>query len=248
MLTVEEEERHKWRPKHQMQQLQQQQKHQNAKGKFLSQDMNIYPITLHSVPSTNFISDQQKRPISPINSKEKIFSSLDLNQSSKCNDNSYSNVPTSVSDLGKEPKCSYNLIKNDTSVADNYGHRREEENKKGTRISNNNINQESSSINSVSTITAATWNMKSNNTCNNLSSHNPSKFTHSLKPQKSFTNQSPKMIRIDDNTNAKYDSVEAQHSREMGRFSPTPTPYVDFPLQFNFGSTYASSVTVFFDN
>jgi hypothetical protein len=28
----------------------------------------------------------------------------------------------------------------------------------------------------------------------------------------------------------------------------TATPSVDFPLQFNFGSTYASSLTIFFDN
>lgn len=27
-----------------------------------------------------------------------------------------------------------------------------------------------------------------------------------------------------------------------------PMPYVDMPLQFNFGSTYASSLTIFFDN
>jgi len=31
-------------------------------------------------------------------------------------------------------------------------------------------------------------------------------------------------------------------------FHSNPMPYVDMPLQFNFGSTYASSLTVFFDN
>ena len=31
-------------------------------------------------------------------------------------------------------------------------------------------------------------------------------------------------------------------------FHPNPMPYVDMPLQFNFGSTYASSLTVFFDD
>jgi len=37
-------------------------------------------------------------------------------------------------------------------------------------------------------------------------------------------------------------------SSSFANFEATPLPYVDMPLQFNFGSTYASSLTIFFDN
>ena len=94
-----------------------------------------------------------------------------------------------------------------------------------------------------------------NNTiCNNVSSHNTSRTNSSLKTQKSFklpnTNPAnPIVDDYDDNmSNKKSYMIASEAVKEIGRFSPTPTPYVDFPLQFNFGSTYASSVTVFFDD
>merc|ERR1712062_892512 len=58
-------------------------------------------------------------------------------------------------------------------------------------------------------------------------------------------------IRGGDNSikkNQKEPGTDSVREESIGRFSPTPTPYVDFPLQFNFGSTYASAVTVFFDD
>jgi len=41
---------------------------------------------------------------------------------------------------------------------------------------------------------------------------------------------------------------QQQPTSSSQQFHSKPTPYVDMPLQFNFGSTYASSLTVFFDN
>ena len=41
---------------------------------------------------------------------------------------------------------------------------------------------------------------------------------------------------------------QQQHPSSHHQFHSTPMPYIDMPLQFNFGSTYASSLTVFFDN
>ena len=79
------------------------------------------------------------------------------------------------------------------------------------------------------------------NAVNNVSSHNPSNPNSMLKTQKTFKpGNNLRSIMLDDKNDRKA-------VKEIGRFSPTPTPYVDFPLQFNFGSTYASSVTVFFD-
>lgn len=43
-------------------------------------------------------------------------------------------------------------------------------------------------------------------------------------------------------------SGQHHHHQSSQQFHSKPTPYVDMPLQFNFGSTYASSLTVFFDN
>ena len=90
-------------------------------------------------------------------------------------------------------------------------------------------------------------NCKSNlstNAVNNVSSHNPSNHNSLLKTQKSFKKENNLKSLIIEEKNMKRDKEEPM---EIRRFSPTPTPYVDFPLQFNFGSTYASSVTVFFD-
>ena len=85
---------------------------------------------------------------------------------------------------------------------------------------------------------------KSNNATNavdNVSSHNPSNPNSMFKTQKTFKpGNNLRSIILDEKNDRKA-------VKEIGRFSPTPTPYVDFPLQFNFGSTYASSVTVFFD-
>ena len=79
------------------------------------------------------------------------------------------------------------------------------------------------------------------NAVNNVSSHNSSNPNSMLKTQKTFKpGNNLRSIILDDKNDRKA-------VKEIGRFSPTPTPYVDFPLQFNFGSTYASSVTVFFD-
>ena len=89
----------------------------------------------------------------------------------------------------------------------------------------------------------------------NTSSHNTSK-TNSMTP-KAFKNVNEDTrtrmhsIRGGDNgtkKNQKEPGTESVREESIGRFSPTPTPYVDFPLQFNFGSTYASAVTVFFDD
>ena len=79
---------------------------------------------------------------------------------------------------------------------------------------------------------------------NNVSSHNPSNHNSMLKTQKSFKKENNLKSLIIEEKNVMRDKEEPI---EIRRFSPTPTPYVDFPLQFNFGSTYASSVTVFFD-
>ena len=90
-------------------------------------------------------------------------------------------------------------------------------------------------------------NCKSNlstNAVNNVSSHNPSNHNSMLKTQKSFKKENNLKSLIIEEKNVMRDKEEPI---EIRRFSPTPTPYVDFPLQFNFGSTYASSVTVFFD-
>ena len=84
----------------------------------------------------------------------------------------------------------------------------------------------------------------STNAVNNVSSHNPSDHNSMLKTQNSFKKETNLKSLIIEEKNVKRDKEEVI---EIGRFSPTPTPYVDFPLQFNFGSTYASSVTVFFD-
>ena len=217
--------------------------------------LEISPVPPYSSPPTNFPAVQHTESVSLINTKETLLVSLDFNQSSAINSNDTS-IPTSRSDLENELKYRNTSLRNDTSVYQSCGSSTEHNKRNGyatmsnVRIndhaSNNNTNIEYGSMNSVST--TATLNVRSNNICNNVSSQNTSKTNCFVKTQKSFKNQSPKTMIIDGNSNAKDHNVETENVREIGRFSPTPTPYVDFPLQFNFGSTYASSVTVFFDN
>ena len=117
-------------------------------------------------------------------------------------------------------------------------------------IVNNNIttNQGPNTLVMSSSATLVNGNV---NICKNTSSHNTSK-TNSITP-KAFKNvNEDTRTRMHGNNsikkNQKEPGTENVREESIGRFSPTPTPYVDFPLQFNFGSTYASAVTVFFDD
>ena len=115
---------------------------------------------------------------------------------------------------------------------------------------NNNITT-SQSPNTLVMSSSATLVNGNVNICKNTSSHNTSK-TNSITP-KAFKNvNEDTRTRMHANNsikkNQKEPGTENVREESIGRFSPTPTPYVDFPLQFNFGSTYASAVTVFFDD
>ena len=163
--------------------------------------------------------------------------------------NSPKMVPTSSSDRPQtrsetsiEPKCRNRLECNSNNICNGN-------NISGKSFSNNNQNrlEESNSCSFGSPNAATTLHVKANHNCNNASSHHNtnSKLKSTSSPLHVQKSKSHPQTNHDDNANDHVSSAE--NIREISRFSPTPTPYVDFPLQFNFGSTYASSVTVFFD-
>ena len=178
-------------------------------------------------------------------------------------------VPTSSSDLQVSPKNIYvNAdkgsdvpiessceIKNEhyTNISKQNGYI-DSKIKTINPFTNNNDGIKHGPSNSISMTANSHHSIGINDTvCNNVSSHNTSRTNSSLKTQKSFkllsTNPANPIIDDcnDNMSNKKSYMIASEAVKEIGRFSPTPTPYVDFPLQFNFGSTYASSVTVFFD-
>ena len=192
------------------------------------------------------------------NSEHKVLNALDSDGNARINTNHFNNIPASNSGVENEP--SYNVENHKISIekysenqTGHHGYKKNKssdlsETKNSSYYKTNNVclGQNGNELNMTadSVFSSSNNSNHTTNVVNNVSSHNPSNPNSSLKTQKSFkhgSNQRP--ILIDDKNYKK----EKEVVKEIGRFSPTPTPYVDFPLQFNFGSTYASSVTVFFD-
>lgn len=294
MLTVGEEERHKWRPKHQMHLLQQQQIQQikdfetneaifyQASEKLGKESMlgrhkrsvdfssgknfgnlrlsktssNISPLIPSSYTFRKSPDDQDGNLEMSKTSTDKMSNLLD--GSKKMNDNPSPNVvPTSNSDLANELINKCHSDKSNVSLEKSFRNQNGYGSSKphngyidsNSKINNpfidNNIGLDDASKRSGSGVKTSLLARSSNSLCNTVSSHNSSETNFPIKTQKSFKNTNSTTIKSDDRKN---NFVGVQDVREIGRFSPNPTPYVDCPLQFNFGSTYASSVTVFFDN
>ena len=210
---------------------------------------NISPFFSYSNTFEKLPDDHDRNSDLNITSPQKIFSSLE--ESSQMNDNCSSNVvPTSHNDLENDIENEQQSVKGNMSHA--TGNRNEtvirqpincyndcNSKIRNPLVSNNvGVDDEKKHLDSI----AATSLLA--RTITNVSSHNSSKITKT-KTQTSFKYMDPTTMKSDEMKNT---FVEVEGVREIGRFSPLPTPYVDFPFQFNFGSTYASSVTLFFDN